>query len=429
MVNAQANGELDPVRALLEACGELWQRQLAAARDAPAYNLFRLLDLERSEVRLHSRFIADLLDPYGTHGQGSLFLRLFLHLLVDKFAGAPPGSGQEWAGYLQHIADTLESTPRLGEWQIVREQERIDVSIRNPRTRLLIFIENKIDAAEQNNQLRRYRELLESYRDTYDWRLLLFIAPKNYCETTTGRPDIRVHYEDDVRSWIQQALTQVCSERVRAALAQYVQTISNLGNMEASMGPESDELLDLLCSKEYIHTTLRVRGAIAQVKPYLWQSLWSSIEQHIRHGLRRGQPFGDRHVENTSKGDPIAKEVGLQCAVRTTGSPRLLVGVWRAWDKPDSLYYGIAFDQEQPYPHPKEQIQALRQALIKDLPEANSWKVAWQWAPDLPEGNELLVEIAVDAVGVGKRAAGLVLAVLQAHGLEIKAADAAVAQS
>lgn len=38
--------------------------------EAPRFNLFRLLGVEPDEVRTHSAFIADLLDPEGSHGQG-----------------------------------------------------------------------------------------------------------------------------------------------------------------------------------------------------------------------------------------------------------------------------------------------------------------------------------------------------------------------
>ncbi len=38
------------------------------------YNVFNVLRLKRDEVRLHSRFIGDLLNPKGKHGRGDVFL-------------------------------------------------------------------------------------------------------------------------------------------------------------------------------------------------------------------------------------------------------------------------------------------------------------------------------------------------------------------
>src|SRR5271168_1063984 len=47
-----------------------------AAKEGAKANFFSLFDLERRETA-HSRFIANLLDPLGSHGQGSLFLKEF----------------------------------------------------------------------------------------------------------------------------------------------------------------------------------------------------------------------------------------------------------------------------------------------------------------------------------------------------------------
>ena len=44
------------------------------------FNLFRLLKIEASEVRTHSAFIAELLNPQGSHGQGDAFLKCFIQI-------------------------------------------------------------------------------------------------------------------------------------------------------------------------------------------------------------------------------------------------------------------------------------------------------------------------------------------------------------
>jgi hypothetical protein len=44
------------------------------------FNIFEILNLSTNEVRTHSAFISELLDQKGRHGQGDLFLRMFLSL-------------------------------------------------------------------------------------------------------------------------------------------------------------------------------------------------------------------------------------------------------------------------------------------------------------------------------------------------------------
>jgi PD-(D/E)XK nuclease superfamily len=51
---------------------------------APRHNLMQFLGYERNEVAFHSPFLCDLLDPNGTHDQGSLFLLSFLELLSKR---------------------------------------------------------------------------------------------------------------------------------------------------------------------------------------------------------------------------------------------------------------------------------------------------------------------------------------------------------
>jgi hypothetical protein len=48
------------------------------------FNVFKVLGLTTNEVRTHSAFIAELLNPKGSHGQKDVFLKLFLEVLDIK---------------------------------------------------------------------------------------------------------------------------------------------------------------------------------------------------------------------------------------------------------------------------------------------------------------------------------------------------------
>ena len=166
---------------------------------APRHNLIRFLDLTRSEIGFHSPFLRDLLDPYGTHGQGTLFLQAFLDMVAEK----AHRDSVNWR-YLWFDPGDM----RAGEWVVLGESGKIDVSIRNRAQRVLIFIENKIGAQEQDKQLTRYRERLEEQRVLYEHRLLLFLSPRGY-EPRSGRPDVKLTYEDDVTHWLGIVMTKV----------------------------------------------------------------------------------------------------------------------------------------------------------------------------------------------------------------------------
>ena len=48
------------------------------------FNVFNILGLWSEEVRLHSSFLAELLNPNGNHGMGDAFLGQFLQLVIEE---------------------------------------------------------------------------------------------------------------------------------------------------------------------------------------------------------------------------------------------------------------------------------------------------------------------------------------------------------
>ena len=112
------------------------------------FNVFRLLRMEEDEVRLHSRFIAELLDPKGSHGQGSAFLEMFLRQVECSL---PPSSRidarrarVERERYIGRV-EMSDADPTGG---------RIDVFITDDTRH--ISIENKIHHGEGDHQVDRY---------------------------------------------------------------------------------------------------------------------------------------------------------------------------------------------------------------------------------------------------------------------------------
>ena len=70
-----------------------------ASKSAGVYNIFSVLGIQGKEV-LTCRFLADLMNPRGQHGQGAAFLRLFL----DEVLRMPVSSDEE----LNHAVVTTE---------------------------------------------------------------------------------------------------------------------------------------------------------------------------------------------------------------------------------------------------------------------------------------------------------------------------------
>ena len=207
---------LAAVHALVKDTSKLRRDYRQRSQDqAPEHNLLRLLRVTRSEVGLHSPFLADLLDPFGSHGQGGIFLRGFFAMLSTLRPN------------LLDLTLAVTDPVLPWEWIIGRERQRIDISIRNCRIGLLMFIENKIGPHEQPDQLRRYRLLLNR-QNGYQCRLLLYLRPRANGPPQSGTPDICLTYEDHIVPWRRTCEQRVGPEHLRANLRQYIEIISNL---------------------------------------------------------------------------------------------------------------------------------------------------------------------------------------------------------
>ena len=129
------------------------------------FNLFDVLGVPRAEIR-HSRVIAWLIDPLGSHGLGDAFLRGFLREAI-------------------HSASSIEidvpSPTDIDGWDlseavVFRERHNIDILVMDETNGYVCPIENKIDSGEHSNQLSRYlRTVKRTYPDLSP--LPVFLTP------------------------------------------------------------------------------------------------------------------------------------------------------------------------------------------------------------------------------------------------------------
>jgi hypothetical protein len=115
------------------------------------FNIFDALKIARAEIR-HSKFLAFLLDPAESHGQGALFLKA---ILMDLLKAAPPE--------LRPLSPIeLDGTDLRGA-TVETEWKNIDLLITCQEPPFVIGIENKIDSQEHSNQLVRYKAIVREH--------------------------------------------------------------------------------------------------------------------------------------------------------------------------------------------------------------------------------------------------------------------------
>jgi hypothetical protein len=208
------------IRAFFRAFQEARREQAEQERnEAPKFNIFQILESKPLEKH-HSRFLGELLDPRGRHGQGWIFLRRFLTKIDLNNTNNDPR------------IETLPVTLEL-ESQITGES-RADIIVRCP-PRFLIVIENKIDAGEGQApdgtwQLERYRNWLDNQFGIEEKRLI-FLTPDGR-ESASDREHLRLSYFDDIRHLLTCCLNEIAAPRVRYAVQQYLEAIDDIRSVQ-----------------------------------------------------------------------------------------------------------------------------------------------------------------------------------------------------
>ncbi len=205
-----------------------------------SFNVFRILGLETSETRTHSAFVAQLLDPKGNHGKGTVFLELFLRQtgLQEFSLNGAVVQIEKHIGFI----DT--------QW---KEGGRIDILVRNNAGQA-VAIENKIYAGDQKNQLLRYHSYCSGKFKEFH---LLYLTldgrePSDLSKGTMDGPSSpidckHISYSDHIIEWLQACNKEVALQPIiRETIVQYINLIKYLTgqNMEDSLVDEiSDSIL------------------------------------------------------------------------------------------------------------------------------------------------------------------------------------------
>lgn len=219
------------------------------------FNVFSVLGLQTSEVRLHSAIIAELLRPDGAHGLGDKFMKAFLDVL-NKHYDEPfcfdTGSAKV---IVEHNIGSISENYESGG--------RIDLFIVD-KSGQTIIIENKIDAGDQYRQMSRYNKYAtEDLRLTKDQVKLLYLTKKGDKPSDeslgTGSIDYTsISYKEDILDWLKKCIEiSALHPIVRETIRQYITTLKNILSI---MDNENKEKMmeTLLASENNLSTALAI---------------------------------------------------------------------------------------------------------------------------------------------------------------------------
>ena len=367
------------------------------------FNDFNFIDLLKGyfDENTHSKIIAELLDPQGSHYQGRVFLDNFL----------------ETVGLKNSLDDVSVTTERFIECEDGRG--RIDIFLESENE--VIIVENKIDAGEQESQIQKYVKCIQLENKDKPKRIIVLYLTKEghhpsgyslgdieikdskmYLRGNEIADFINISYAKEILIWIEKNLADIENiSNLREIILQYqkavkviIQKEENKMNLQDFLLKEEnkDILIDLIENYEefiqYINKDQNCKNIIQEenleqvikrIKSTLRHIVAKSIvEQLKKYAKENNFEMNENEFANGVKHSPlnIYKKEWLMNE-ETILSFSIENGQYDFWGE---FYYGIRKRSEK-FPYKNKDIENKNlKALVEKNPKMNksNWWVVWK---------------------------------------------------
>ncbi|MCX6352313.1 MAG: PD-(D/E)XK nuclease family protein [Bacteroidetes bacterium] len=216
-------------------------------KDGSRFNIFSILNLSSNEVRLHSTFIAELLNPKGSHGASNLYLDLFISQL--KKEGIAVNLNTKTA-----FVEVEKSTGLINKNYTIGG--RIDLIIQDGNKNG-ILIENKIFADDQKNQLLRYYNFNKG-------ALLLYLTldGNEPSDWSTNKKLVHwehfycISYKDFITKWLNDCIRiSEKKPRIKETISQYLIIIKDY-TQQSQKNNMDKKIIDLIESDKKFYDSI-----------------------------------------------------------------------------------------------------------------------------------------------------------------------------
>lgn len=241
------------------------------------YNIFKVLNIESNEVKLHSAFIADLLNPKGSHGFKSSFLQLFLaRLKITDF---------------DYPSATIKVEQYLGKVTDINGG-RIDIDIKD-KNGYHIIIENKIYARDQENQLIRYfnygKDRCKKFKLYY--LTLEGEMPDEEASCSESNNGIKLvqsvdyfilSYRDHIKDWMENCREKATNKPLlREAISHYINLIKYLTNQSLN-SDMNEEVIKELLKPDHVKNLANLKESIVLAQIELQKIFWGKLIHRLK---------------------------------------------------------------------------------------------------------------------------------------------------
>ncbi len=321
------------------------------------FNLFTLLRKESDEVRLHSKFISELLDPNGSHQQGTLFLDSFLDKIQIKNFETKNATSS-----IEYYTGVINKSKDVGG--------NIDILLRSQNNKV-IKIENKIYAKEQENQLLRYHNF---QKDGH----LIFLTLRG--KRSNNHKDLsdknisyqQISYRKEITEWLQECIEKCATVPiVRESIVQYLNLVKKITRQNINKKMSKEIVEKITQSKDSFEAYLAIRKTENDNEIY-----FDIIRTHIIPFFHDFAEKNKLTVENLNKS--LLEKRERYNGFFFTNEKLYKYGLKLSIQFHNSLnrdmYYGISFITENPTQHPVYNAIVKEAKYVMDKPNPqNGW--------------------------------------------------------
>lgn len=346
------------------------------------FNVFKIIDLTTDEVRMHSKFLSELLNPEGSHGQGDVFLKLFTEDFEIKDFETETAKI-----YIEKSIGVKTDT----------EGGRIDILLKNDDNKTII-IENKIYAGDQYNQLVRYH----NYSKDNVFYLTLFGDEPT--KESSGDLEINkdfklLSYKYDITNWLDKCKKEAVNlPLLREGITHYINLIRFL------TGKSTNEIMEkqirdfIALTPENIKSAITVANSLEQAKIKLQYLFWKSLKEEFEtneiriNGENESEAITWRTITNYYQKSRNNKYYRLWYKIFQNESITVHYGI----EIDHNIYYGFTIERNgKGEISNNEEFEEIRQFINKmdENYQNNQWWLGWKYTEPLLNFREFNSEV------------------------------------
>lgn len=227
------------------------------------FNIFSITKIERLEVNTHSAMISELLNPSGSHGQGDKFLTLFLRVIIPD-----------------QLFQGTQNAKVFKEKSFHEGRDRVDILI--DLGNYVFLIENKIDASDGIEQIKRYRDILDTFYARKERHLIYLTTDGSVAEEHShcGVEYQCISYREDIIDWLRLCVETVDDTPViKHSLLQYQYLIQKITG--TTMTNNLKQVVDLLVVGNNLNSAQEISNAILPAKGKILFRFFQNLEESM----------------------------------------------------------------------------------------------------------------------------------------------------